>query len=69
MADVKYVNTFPVFGVLGIILIVLKLLNMITLSWWLVTLPFWFPWAVVLGFVLGGLIIAAVVALAAVLFG
>lgn len=30
-----------VFGLLGVAFVVLKLCNVITWSWWLVTLPFW----------------------------
>ena len=30
-----------VFGVVGIVLIILKLLDLITWSWWWVTLPLW----------------------------
>lgn len=30
-----------VFGLLGVVFVVLKLLGKITWSWWLVTLPFW----------------------------
>lgn len=29
----------------GVVLVVLKLAHLITCSWWLITLPFWFSWA------------------------
>lgn len=32
---------FPLLSLLGIIFVILKLLGVITWSWWLVTLPFW----------------------------
>ena len=35
-------NGINLFGILGIVFIVLKLCKVITWSWWLVTLPFWF---------------------------
>ena len=35
------------FGVLGIVFVVLKLVGVINWSWWLVTLPFWGGFAVV----------------------
>lgn len=36
------------FGLLAIVFITLKLLNVITWSWWLVTAPLWGPFALVL---------------------
>lgn len=38
------------FGVLGVIFIVLKLVGVITWSWWLVLLPFYFGLAIWLAF-------------------
>lgn len=46
------------FGILGIIFIVLKLIGTITWSWWLVLLPFYG------GFVVGALLIVLFAALA-----
>lgn len=57
---VKYVNNFPVLGILGLIFIYLKLVGTITWSWWWVLAPFWAPLAIVL--VIFG--IAAIVAVA-----
>lgn len=37
---------------LGLAFIVLKLCNVITWSWWLVTLPIWGSWALVGGFLI-----------------
>ena len=36
------------FSLLGVAFIVLKLTNVIDWSWWLVTLPLWGGWAIVL---------------------
>lgn len=38
-----------VFGLLGVILVTLKVLNLIELSWFWVIAPFWMPLAIVLG--------------------
>ena len=38
---VVYKNSFPLFTVLGLIFIVLKLVGTITWSWWWVLLPIW----------------------------
>ncbi len=40
-----------VFGILGIVFIVLKLVGVVSWSWWWVLAPFWIPWAIA-GFVL-----------------
>lgn len=37
-----------IFGVLGVVFVVLKLLGVIDWSWWWVTAPFWLPLTVVL---------------------
>jgi hypothetical protein len=42
------VPTIPVFGLLGVVFVTLKLLGHITWSWWWVTAPFWAPLAVFL---------------------
>lgn len=39
-------SSFPIFGVLGLIFVTLKLLGKITWSWWWVTAPFWGPLAI-----------------------
>lgn len=42
--------SFPIFGAIGLILVILKLAGVEPVSdwsWWLVTLPFWFGIAVV----------------------
>jgi len=39
---------FPIFGILGVVFITLKLLDKIDWSWWWVTAPFWGPLAVFL---------------------
>lgn len=36
------------FGTIGVVLIILKLFNLITLSWWLVLLPIYGPLALLL---------------------
>lgn len=48
-------------SVLGIVFIVLKLVGVIDWSWWWVTVPFWGGAALIIGILLIGLIIAAVV--------
>lgn len=35
------------FSLLGLLFIALKLTGIITWSWWLVTLPLWFGWALI----------------------
>jgi len=40
---------FPLFGILGLIFITLKLTGYIAWSWWWVLSPFWIPFALVLG--------------------
>lgn len=37
-----------VLGLLGVVFVILKLLEVINWSWWLVTLPFWGPVAAIL---------------------
>lgn len=49
------------FGVLGLIFIVLKLLGVITWSWWLVTIPLWGGAALIVAF---GLLIGLVASVA-----
>ena len=64
--------SLPIFGVIGLILVILKLGGVAPVaawSWWLVTLPFWFGialFAVVLAVMV---IIALFVFILAVIFG
>ena len=44
-----------IFGVLGIVFIVLKLAKVIAWSWWLVLAPFWIPLAFAIGVVFIGI--------------
>jgi len=41
MAESNASSSFPVFGVLGVVFITLKLCHVIDWSWWWVTAPFW----------------------------
>lgn len=47
-------------GVLFVVFLVLKLLGYINWSWWWVTAPLWIPFALILLFLLIGLIIALI---------
>ena len=63
----KSTASFPIFGILGLIFVTLKLAEIGTVatwSWWLVTLPFYGPIALVLGVFL---VVAIVAGIAAVL--
>lgn len=45
--------SFPIFGILGIVFVTLKLMGITavaTWSWWLVLLPFYGPWVLLIGF-------------------
>lgn len=46
--DVKVSGGIGFAGLLAIVFIVLKLTKVITWSWWWVTCPLWFPWAITL---------------------
>ena len=49
MANHSYTSRgIGVTGLLGVAFVVVKLTGHITWSWWYVTLPFWFGWAIVL---------------------
>lgn len=50
--------TFPFFSLLGLIFITLKLTGHIAWSWWWVLAPFWIPFALVGGFLLGIIVLA-----------
>ena len=56
----------PALTMLGVLFIGLKLGGVIAWPWWIVTAPLWGPWAVVLGFIVGGLLVAALCAVLAV---
>ena len=63
----KSTARFQIFGILGLIFVTLKLAEIGTVatwSWWLVTLPFYGPIALVLGVFL---VVAIVAGIAAVL--
>lgn len=58
--------SFPLFGAIGLILVILKLAGVAPVaawSWWLVTLPFWFGLAIVAVIALIGAIIIGIAAL------
>ena len=59
----KSTASFPIFGILGLIFVTLKLAGIGTVatwSWWLVTLPFYGPVVVALGLVLVAAIFAGI---------
>lgn len=61
----KSTVSFPIFGILGLIFVTLKLAEIgavATWSWWLVTLPFYGPIALVLGVFLVVAIFAGIAA-------
>ena len=61
----KSTASFPIFGILGLIFVTLKLAEIGTVatwSWWLVTLPFYGPIALVLGVFLAVAIVAGIAA-------
>ncbi len=52
---------------LGLLFIALKLTGVITWSWWLVTLPLWFGWAIIAAwFLIAGGAVLVVLALAVI---
>lgn len=46
MTDREVKVGFPIFSVLGIVFITLKLVGVIAWSWWWVLAPFWIPAAI-----------------------
>lgn len=44
----KNATCFPIFGILGLIFVTLKLCDVIAWSWWWITAPFWMPLAIAL---------------------
>jgi hypothetical protein len=57
-------GTISFTALLGAVLVVLKLLGKIRISWFWVLAPFWLPWALVLGFTA---LIAAIIFIAGLL--
>lgn len=39
---------FPILGILGVVFVTLKLVGVVSWSWWWVTAPFWAPVAIAL---------------------
>lgn len=63
--------TVPVFGMIGLCLVIAKLGGIdpvASWSWWLVTLPFWFGIVVVIAFFVIFMLVAAVVFILSMLF-
>lgn len=63
--------SFPIFGLVGLCLIIAKLGGIdpvASWSWWLVTLPFWFGIVAVVAIIVIYLLIAAVFFIGAMLF-
>ena len=58
--QVVYKNSFPFFSIMFLILFTLKLTNVITWSWWLVTAPLWGPIALGLAIISIILLFAAI---------
>lgn len=56
-------KSFPVLGLLGVVLVILKVLGEISLPWIWVLAPFWVPWAIVFAIFTIPLLIAAIAAL------
>ena len=48
------------FGLLGVVFVTLKLIGVITWSWWWVTAPFWAGFAIVLGILVSVLVLVAI---------
>lgn len=47
MSNTVVRSNFPIFGIMGLIFITLKLTGHITWSWWWVLGPFWMPITIV----------------------
>ncbi len=56
-------------GLLGLLFVGLKLGNVITWSWWFVTMPFWIGPALVLGILALFLVVFLIVLMVALVFG
>ncbi|MDB4314482.1 hypothetical protein N9955_00475 [bacterium] len=61
-------SKFPVMGLLGAVLVVLKALGYISISWWWATAPFWIPLVIVLGILAIIFIITAILFLFGMIF-
>ena len=61
MDENSQVVVYPVTGMLGIALVVLKLCGIINWSWWWVTIPFWGPLVLAFSLVLVLLLMSLVV--------
>ena len=48
-------------SLLGIAFIILKLLGLITWSWWWVLAPFWIPFAIILALLLFGIVVITII--------
>lgn len=48
MSDKVKSEGLGLFGVMGVVFIILKLVGVINWSWWLVTLPFWGGFALII---------------------
>lgn len=46
--ETKVTIQYPIFGILGLIFITLKLTGHIAWSWWWVLSPFWLPFALII---------------------
>jgi len=46
------IHVITPFFALGAVLVVLKLMNVLSLSWWTVTAPFWGPYVIAVGLIL-----------------
>lgn len=62
-------DSFPIFAVLGCVLIVLKLMHLIDISWVWVFAPWWIPWSIVLGYLFGIFLVWGVCIAFATIFG
>jgi pilus assembly protein TadC len=58
--SVEYRSYFPVLGVLGIVLVILKAMGYLDWSWWWVLAPFWGPWALGLSIIFVPIVVLAI---------
>ncbi len=61
MRDLTEASRFPLFGILTVVFVILKAIGLITWPWWLVFLPLWGPWALILALVVVVLLIMGLV--------
>tara|TARA_Y100000401_G_C8296359_1_gene211535 strand:+ start:87 stop:308 length:222 start_codon:yes stop_codon:yes gene_type:complete len=45
---IKFIKDYPYYTI-AILLIILKILGIINWSWWIVTLPIWWWWPIMIG--------------------